>query len=1625
MNNIDINQNYETNNDQVVNYVKTQNKHKRWAIAGVFIALVISTLGYFGYQNPELFSADIFNTESAPSGDVSNLYIPEYTAGIGEDGIIAIKSKTGIGETDSSTLVFVPDQIEGFVFTLNYEPGSLIFADSNVIAKVGGNPITSNDLAMASETTPGKLEVFAGLNDSIVINAPELGGTDYNSLVELNVKINPDLSVGKEIELSISGLSILIADSETPDMPNVVDGKIILEGQNNLKLLSVETIDKTHVVLHFSDLLKDNYGDADYYVVDSSSLTLGVSNIMRGNEYNTKYTQKDVVLETTLPQSANTQYFISVDGITGNSEGELMDEFKNAIFYGYGDDEGAMSDFNITSATATDYKTVVLNFSDTINIPSVNKDDFTFISHTGISIESAVASGNTVTLTVDENLTSNITYLIGLSTTGNILRITDNAELGINQVSFTGYKNGPRVESAIITQSDEVYMLNVTFDENIEDVIDDSAIANIEYEASTLNLSHSSTETDYQITDNVLLVVYDDFANIDTEFVFAATSNLKNEDAVSIDINYNEIIFNGFGSEIITNDVANKETFNVISAEAISPKEIRIGFSENIDSTTVEDTDFTLIGISMPDVDNVTVDTDFKHITLILNSELDDTLSVYSIKVEDVESYDGNKELSKNIAIFSRFMTGGEQSDVVLNSAIATSNDKVKLTFSGNINSSTMTPLNLSVNYNDASWKELSISNIKQLSSNEFELNTEVQKSDTNYFITFNGVLDARGLPLRNSSVKNFFGFEVPTVSVISAIPSSIVNDEEHEVVLSGSNLNTVNKVLLNDQEVEIKTPAQNDTDSLIILIPAELDAGAYDLNIINESNESIKVAQILISDPVYEMQVDIAGSYTIPSAVKPGDEVTFKLKILDPSNSGENKTITINLGPVQGTNMVMKKDTDTYASGVQFYTLTTTIPETAYTNADPYMLTVNVKRIGKDDIEAEFPLKVTNDLKTGAVPIITKLSISPNPVSFDGESEIVISARVQDMDGIGTIDQVVADFPGELGLTPVILNRIGSLESAGEKTEDYFISDAIELTSKNVADGSYNVEVTAYDTDGDSGTLSSALVVSSMQTGPTIDPVKTYLSRKSVPNDGKTVFAIHAYVSDPDSVADIEAVTADFGMLGLAPVSLIKGSDTSDKSKGARFSAEGLTVPRTSPIGVHTIEITAEDETGIVTLSLQIDITNKDTLGEPPRVYEDRGYTTPRVAINDGQTPITLYAFVRDDDDDIDSVIVNLSSVGQLGMLTSDEFGTEPSALTPGDTCSTGSNTMVCMTPSVKEGNEGQWFVLSDIIINKTTTPASEPYLIPIIVSDKSGKIARSTIAVSVYDGNGFTNDKNPPSVSLVTSTSVNTIEVLFSEELSAMSVTSNGNGFEIVDRGNINNTLNIIAATISADGKVVTLTTDDQEKDKNYVLSATNSIQDAVGVPLVQGSTNRVEFTGFASSNKAPNALYVAPIDSNTVEIEFQGNLKPSTISKNSIKIYESDNTLSTLRVTGVEFVERASTVYVKTENQKSDVTYRINIEDIESYDGVKRRNPINKMFKGFKIATVQKQRLAGGADLNGDGKVDFIDFTMFSAVYGTTYGIDSNSDSDSSSNSDVTGQPIQDTPDSTVPHTSSIPN
>ncbi len=970
-----------------------------------------------------------------------------------------------------------------------------------------------------------------------------------------------------------------------------------------------------------------------------------------------------------------------------------------------------------------------------------------------------------------------------------------------------------------------------------------------------------------------------------------------------------------------------------------------------------------------------------------------------------------------------------EYSPVVLDSdPIVSSSTEVTLNLSGSVKESSVTPINIEIKELD-SGNDLTISDVELVNGDTIHLTTAQQVADEHYFIRFNGVEDAGtgDLLLTNNKSFDFFGKTVPAMSMENVSPSTVTNGVSQVVVILGQNLDTVTTARIDTTQMQI---TEQTAGALSINIPAGFAEGVYGITLVSQSGATATLENALaVSNPETPMRIVSEESRAIPNRIAPDGEteITFWVLVEDPVALGNIDSVNIDLEQIGGNRaQEMEKDLGLQSQYQQFYKYTTTVAEITPTQEDPYQLAVQVRK-GDEVANGTVEVVVTRDILGSVAPTMDQIYVSPTTVAPDGETLVKISAKISDPDGAGTITSVVADL-GPLGVGFVPLSSIDVAGEANEQVTGWFESEEFTIPI-TTAEGNYTISVSASDDTGESVSTDLALNVSTSLTGPTIDPERSYLGpRNSIPKDGRTPFAIHVMVSDPNGVSDIDTVTAYFGTLGLTPVPLLKDPNASENANSALYSSQDVTVPTTAPFGAHEIEVVASDSSGGTgSVILQMEVTYEDFIGDSPIVFDEKSYTNPKIAINDGQTRVTLYAFVRDDDNDLESVVVNLSGVGQVGPELPPDFGqVGGSVVAPqaGDgTCPTNSNTIVCMEPSYKEGRDGQWFILPDVTISTTTPASSEPYMVEVIATDAAYKTARGALPVSVRDSQGFEADKNPPEIVGAVPVAPGKIEVVFNEEVSALSVSSSGDEFTITEQSDINNKLNVVGATINAAGNVVTLTTNSQESGVEYVLSVSNQITDAAGIALVSGSANRQYFTGFEESDKQPVVHYVSATNIDTIEVEFQNDLKPSSVKLGTnqegrpgdfdIQVFEADGE-GVLPVYGVNFLESGNLLEIKTAQQRSGARYRIQIQDIASAAGVKLKNPISKTFKAIRMRAIQQAQSQNGADLNGDGKVDFIDFTIFSSVYGSVFG-----GGDAGLNQGLS--PIIDNPDSTVPHTS----
>jgi len=1512
-------------------------KPKRSLATKIILSLLVvlaAGVGYVGYTNPEIFRAaltELTGPAGVPAGQAL-LYIPNYGAGPTDSGSISVKIKSAV----TNTVPNYDKKVYGVQFKLKWSPSNSMALNSDSIVfepQAVTNPtlFASADLKNVDTSVPGEAIVSI-----LTLNGVQVSSAAEATLFKLAINLNA--VPGSTVTLEAPSADVQVIEEGAPpdeyitstQLAAIDTGTIAIISQKNLRVLNAETLDSTHVLVRFSDLLSSIGAPTNYNL--QGGLTSIPSAVVSG--YQQGYDQKAVIL-TTSEQVPGREYTLQVTGtnVTGNTQGGVdagVDDgnpaYDRVKFVGFG--IPSLSTFSVTKAVATAVRTLELTFSDAVATGSVSSDSFKIalaenITQT-VGVSNAVPAGNKVTLTTDADLLGTNTYIVTVDNTipptpdviAPVRRASDNAVAGFNKIAFAGYQ------------------------------------------------------------------------------------------AVS-----------GFG---------------IVSAQTLDQATVMVTFSANLDQATVSNGQFTVFDSAggPKTVLGAEIQTGFQKVKLTLNSNLGGGVCrvVVTKGSLGIRPYGLSQDLIPYAAVFMGYQPPIGLSAVKIESPIDVhSSTSVTLHLSGNLKAATVTPVNLKIEkFGTTTWEPLTVvyAALKVNDPKTIELVTGQQGEDVNYFVTFEGVQDSSGLPLGNARVLNFFGFKVPTIVISGITPNTVINDADKTVVVTGENLDTVETARFGTTEATIADKTSGaltlSTCRVVNTVVTCLAPGVYDLNLVSTTAKTVTLANALtVNAPDTPLRVISEDSRAIPARVAPDGktDVTFWVLVEDPKDLNNISSVTIDLEQIGGNRaQEMTKDTGVQQQYRQFYKFTTKVATTTPTATEPLKLPVEVRK-GTEVVKGTVELTVTRIVLKSVPPTIDQVYANPDSVPPDGEAKFKISAKVSDPDGAATITSVVADL-GPIGgfVNMTSLNPAG----LGQQLTGWFTSEELSVP-KAAKEKDYTVTVTAEDETGASVSKPFTLTVSTAVNAPKFDTAKSYIGpRKSVPKDGKTPFAIHAMVSDPDGVGDIDSVTAYFGTSGLTPVALTRDPSATETSKSALYNSPDIVIPPTTPTGVQDIELVAVDKLGGKgNLVLQVDVTTKDTLGDPPFINNKKAYTSPKIAVNDGKTPVTLYAFIRDDDGDLESVVVNLIGVGQLGTETPPDLGEvggiEVAPPMAGETCPTGSLTMVCMTPSFKEGKEGQWFVLSEVTISSSTGASPKPYLVEVIATDAAGHVTRGQIPVTVSETLKAAASRVAPEVVAAVPVGSSTLEVVFSKPMDPLSLGTGGANFTITESQDVSKKLTVLGATIDASGMTVTLTTDTQEAGKNYVLNASNKVTDAAGIAIVSGRNSQAPFMAFEDSDKTPIIDFVGAMDAETVQIDFQQNLRPSNPIEVTISGADSG---AALAVKSVRFVESGKSLEVKTAPMASSTRYRATVRNAMNYAGVKSKADLFKYFKSINIRAVQKAAVASGADLNGDGKVDFIDFTMFSAVYGQSL---SSQTPAANPNPSQGLSPITPTPDATVPITS----
>ena len=571
---------------------------------------------------------------------------------------------------------------------------------------------------------------------------------------------------------------------------------------------------------------------------------------------------------------------------------------------------------------------------------------------------------------------------------------------------------------------------------------------------------------------------------------------------------------------------------------------------------------------------------------------------------------------------------------------------------------------------------------------------------------------------------------------------------------------------------------------------------------------------------------------------------------------------------------------------------------------------------------------------------------------------------------------------------------------------------------------GTHDVRLIVIDANGSKAerTIQISIQKNDLSSAPKLDEDDiTFSPRRGAPNDGVTPFEMHVKATDPDGGDDIASITARFDF-GIPPIQL---NFVMIEGDGAVFSSGPVTIPTGASPGYREITFTVNDQAGnFDTLKIddyfKIEDRNEtaedDASNEPPEISMEKSYTTPRAVPNDGETPITFYVFVEKGGNQISSVSMNLGTIARWvgnsattqkvsllrSLLAPTAFAASTATTVPtGDSPTTrtadevfspvsqeqlaGSDRIVQLQPSVREGKKGQWFILSGVVVDTIAIPSVDPYLIPVTAIDTLGNATESTVKLFVSDGTIPDTTVDLPILKSAVATGENEIEIGFSQALDPEQITSSA--FRVVNSQDNSDVLGIRNIEISADGRFVRLKTNDQNKNKLYTIITDN---EKLGLQSVQMISDKKEFKAFSENDSvgAPLDYDVEAINSNAVKVTLttgEQKLKYSTIAKDgsNFEIYRSGGGDEILPITNWEFGSDNRSITLATEKQKSGVIYELKISNLENAAGKKMGSKVSVEFTGFS-QLLKEESIFQQADFNGDGKIDLLDHTIFCSVY-----------------------------------------
>lgn len=783
-------------------------------------------------------------------------------------------------------------------------------------------------------------------------------------------------------------------------------------------------------------------------------------------------------------------------------------------------------------------------------------------------------------------------------------------------------------------------------------------------------------------------------------------------------------------------------------------------------------------------------------------------------------------------------------------------------------------------------------------------------------------------------------------------------------------------------------------------ILPTNVAAGTYNLTVravdINglEATTTIPLTVDTASSGGQGSPPQFSGRLEAsPGTVPVGGEVSFFVSVRDLEGSDTIAQVTIDLVNIRGSILPLSPAVAPVPGSAQpvIYTGEFTVPNSVAPGV--YSLTVSAVDEDGNLSLTTLPLTVSVTAQQGSVPRILQLFSTPSAVAADGESDVSFTVEVEDSDGIEDIEVVrISLTPLDLGIE--FLNRSSQ---GGSSLRGIFTSRNIRIP-RSVRPAVYDLQVEVEDKGGNRVQRMLRLNVGQQQRGGSPPEIRDARFVPEVGRPGKSV-DLFVEVRDANGTEELTVVADLTDLRGsVEELDALINFPSGTVATQNTFRVENIDIPEDLAPGVYDISITAIDDTGNIVIGgarLRVERGGEED-GQPPSITVSRSFQSPRVFPNDGETKGEMHVLVHDADDDVVTVIANLGSLGYANSASRRDGVGDIELL-----CNE-SRSIVCMQPGVPEGQTDRWFILKDVTIPETTLPSTDPYPLLLTAIDAEGNTVKETIPLLIGGPDTAEKLTVPPQFLTIVPVDEDEFELLVSAPIDTRTVERGGTQFLLQPTLDALATARIVRVSWDTTGKLLYLQTNALTPGETYTLTVaplqggTKPLTDVHGNRFSKDNGGSIIFKAYTRTGLAPKIERVHSIDATHLDVRFALQVIPSSVHPDLLSsriLLQSTTSGEEVPVRGGVLRDNARTLRLSIDPLREGDRYRLRI------DGVLAPGLITVPPPGAEtlfIAVFPKEGADAGplvlptADLNGDLRVDFADFALFSAVYGTEYAL-----------------------------------